>query len=102
MAVGGGEWRSGDRHQLTPLPGYAQNTHYETIASLASSSEVNTYRIASPSGSNGQSLVLTATVRAVAPNGVAPRVTILDSGQHVVSARSWPTATASSPSRRPT
>jgi hypothetical protein len=72
---------------LTPLPGYAQNTHYETTASLASSSQVNTYQIASPSTSNGQSLVLTATVRAVAPNGVAPRITILDSGQHVVSAQ---------------
>ena len=69
------------------LPGYAQNTHYETTASLASSSEVDTYRIASPSGSNGQGLVLTATVRAVDPNGVAPRVTILDGDQNVVSAQ---------------
>jgi hypothetical protein len=78
---GGG---GGSTTQLKPLPGYAQNTHFETTASLANSSQVNSYQIASPSTSNGQSLVLTATVRAVAPNGVAPRVTILDSGQHVV------------------
>jgi hypothetical protein len=84
---GGGGSGSGSTTQLTPLPGYAQNTHYETIASLASSSQINTYQIASPSTSNGQSLVLTATVRAVAPNGVAPRITILDNGQHVVSAQ---------------
>jgi hypothetical protein len=84
---GGGGGGGGSTTQLTPLPGYAQNSHYETPASLASPSQVNTYQIASPSTSNGQSLVLTATVRAVAPNGVAPRITILDSGQHVVSAQ---------------
>jgi hypothetical protein len=84
---GGGGGGSGSATQLTPLPGYAQNTHYEAIASLATSSQVNTYQIATPSTSNGQSLVLTATVRAVAPNGVAPRITILDSSQHVVSAQ---------------
>ena len=82
---GGGSGGGGSSTtQLSPLPGYAQNTHYETTASLASSSEADTYRVSSPSGSNGQELVLTATVRAVAPNGVAPRVTILDSAQHVV------------------
>jgi hypothetical protein len=84
---GSGGGGGGSTTQLTSLPGYAQNTHYETTASLASSSQVNTYQIASPSTSNGQSLVLTATVRAVAPSGVAPRITILDSGQHVVSAQ---------------
>jgi hypothetical protein len=84
---GGGGGGGGSTTQLTPLPGYAQNSHYETTASLASSSQVNTYQIASPSTSNGQSLVLTATVRSVAPDGVAPRITILDSGQHVVSAQ---------------
>jgi hypothetical protein len=83
----GGGGGGGSNTQLTPLLGYAQNTHYETIASLASSSGVDTYSIASPSGSNGQTLVLTATVRAVDPNGVAPRIAILDGGQNVVSAQ---------------
>jgi hypothetical protein len=73
--------------QLAPLPGFAQNTHYGTTDSLASSSDVNTYRIASPSTSNGQGLVLTATVRAVAPNGAAPRITIIDSDQNLVNAQ---------------
>src|SRR5262249_26115484 len=73
--------------QLTSLPGFAENTHYGTTASLGSSSQVETYRIASPGRSNGQGLVLTATVRAVEPNGVAPRVTILDSDQNVVNAQ---------------
>src|SRR6185312_5828017 len=50
--------------QLTSLPGFALNTHYGTTDSLASSTQVNTYRISSPGGSNGQGLVLTASVRA--------------------------------------
>jgi hypothetical protein len=83
----GGGGGGGTATQLAPLPGYAQNTHYQTTASLASSSQVNMYQIASPSTSNGQSLVLTASVRAIAPSGVAPRIAILDSGQHLVSAQ---------------
>jgi hypothetical protein len=69
------------------LPGYATNSHYEVIGSLANSTDVNTYRISTPSTSNGQNLVLTATVRAVAPNGVAPQVRLLDSDQNVVNAQ---------------
>jgi hypothetical protein len=73
---------------LTALPGYAPTTpHYETISSLASPSAVNTYAVATPSGSSGPGLVLTATVRAIAPNGVAPHVRILENGMSVVSAR---------------
>jgi hypothetical protein len=84
---GGGGGNGGiSTTELAPLPGYAQNTHYQTIASLASTSQVNAYQIASPHTSNGQSLVLTATVWAVAPNGVAPHITILDNGQQVVNA----------------
>jgi hypothetical protein len=84
---GPGGGASGSTTQLAPLPGYAQNTHYETTASLANASQVNGYQISSPSTSNGQSLVLTATVRAIAPNGIAPRITIIDNGQHVVNAQ---------------
>jgi hypothetical protein len=81
----GGGGGGGSPIQLNWTPGYAQNTHYQTLASLSTSTEVDSYRIASPSTSNGQSLVLTATVRAIAPNGVAPRVTILDGNQNLIS-----------------
>ncbi|HEX3450878.1 MAG TPA: matrixin family metalloprotease [Isosphaeraceae bacterium] len=84
---GGGSGGGGSTTQLASTPGYAVNTHYETMASLASPSEVDTYGIAAPSTSNGQHLVLTASVRAVAPNGVAPIVTILDGSQNVVAAQ---------------
>jgi hypothetical protein len=84
----GGGGSGGGITQLTPLPGYAPSTpHYETTSSLASQSEVDTYAVATPSGSSGQGLVLTATVRAIAPNGAAPHVMILENGMSVVSAR---------------
>ncbi len=64
--------------QLSTTPGFFQNSHYETVASLSSPTDVHFYRIQRPNVRNGQGLVLTATVRAVDPNGVAPRVAIVD------------------------
>jgi hypothetical protein len=83
---GGGGNGSGSTIQLRPLPGYAQNTHYEATAGLTSTSEVDNYSIATPSGSGGQGMVLTVTVRAVASLAEAPHVTIVDGSQHAVSA----------------
>ena len=77
----------GSATTLTTTPGYAQNTHFNTVASLTSPTDVAFYRIQPPSVPNGKSLVLTATVRAVDPNGAAPRVTILDKNQNVVAAQ---------------
>lgn len=77
----------GSATNLTPSVGFARNTHYETLASIGSPTDVDFYRIQPPGVSNGQNLVLTATVRAVAPNGAAPRVTILDGNQHAVPAQ---------------
>ncbi len=84
---GGGSGGGGSTTQLASTPGYAVNTHYETMASLASASEVDSFGIAAPSTSNGQHLVLTVSVRAVAPNGLAPSVTIVDGSQNVVAAQ---------------
>ena len=72
---------------LTPTPGYAQNTHFQTVGSVASSSDVDLYRIQPPNAQNGQSLVLTATVRALSPNGTTPRITILDANLNPVSSQ---------------
>ena len=83
----GGSGGSGSATQLSSTPGYAQNTHFATVASLASPSDVDSFRITTPNTSNGQGLVLTATVRAIAPNGVAPRVTILDGNQKPIDAQ---------------
>ena len=83
----GGSGGSGSATQLPSTPGYAQNTHFATVASLSSPSDVDSFRITTPNTSNGQGLVLTATVRAIAPNGVAPRVTILDGNQKPIDAQ---------------
>jgi Matrixin len=84
---GSGGGGSGSATQLSPTPGYALNTHFATLASLSSPTEVDSFRVSTPNTSNGQGLVLTATVRAVAPNGVAPRVTILDGNQKPIDAQ---------------
>lgn len=78
---------AGSATQLTSSLGFAKNSHYETVASISNSTDVDFYRIQPPNTSNGQTLVLTATVRAVAPNGAAPQVTILDKDQHIVPAQ---------------
>ena len=84
---GSGGGGSGSATQLASTPGYAQNTHFATVASLSSPSEVDYYRISTPNTSNGQGLVLTATVRAIALDGLAPRVMILDGNQHAIDAQ---------------
>jgi hypothetical protein len=77
----------GSAVQLAPTTGYAQNTHFETVGSIATTSDVDLYRIQPPNTQNGQTLVLTATVRALSPNGTTPRVTILDGNQNPVNAQ---------------
>lgn len=60
---------------LPTVPGYAANTRYQTIASLADAADVDVYRVTAP---RSTSVVLTASVRAVSPNGLPPRVEVLD------------------------
>jgi hypothetical protein len=77
----------GSAVQLAPTPGYALNTHYEAVGSISTASDVNMYRIQNPNTQSGQSLVLTATVRALSPNGTLPRVAILDGNLNPVSSQ---------------
>jgi hypothetical protein len=72
---------------LLTTPGYAKQTHYETLGSLGSASEVDVYRIKAASVENGEPNVLTATLTAVAPNAAAAQITLLDSLGNVVPAR---------------
>jgi hypothetical protein len=76
-----------DYTQLSPSPGYAKNSHYETVGSLSTLSDVTIYRFQSAASQNNQPLVLTATVRALAPNGTVPRVVILDGDMNPVSSQ---------------
>ena len=72
---------------LASTPGYAPNSHFETVASLSGPSDVHFYKLQTPNVGNGGVIVLTAIVRGVDPNGVAPRVTILDHDQNVVASQ---------------
>jgi hypothetical protein len=70
--------QDGSAVQLAPTPGYALNTHFETVGSISTASDHDLYRVQPPNTQNGQTIVLTATVRALSPIGTTPRVTILD------------------------
>ena len=73
---------------LTGSPGYLSNTHYETVGSISSASDVDYYRVKSPGKpKGGGNLILTATARASDVNGSTPRVTILDSDGNTVPAQ---------------
>ena len=64
---------------LTSSPGYARNSHYETVGSIATLADVDYYRIATADApANGKPLVLTVTGRALGVNGTAPRLTVVD------------------------
>jgi hypothetical protein len=82
-----GNNNNGSEIQLTSTPGYAQNTRFHAVGSIATASEVDLYRVQPPNTQNGQTLVLTATVRPLSPNGTVPRVTILDGNQVPVNAQ---------------
>lgn len=64
--------------------GYAANTRYTTTASLAAA-DPDFYRVRAPDVRTP--MVLTATVRAVGPNGVVPRVEVFDGNGVRVAAR---------------
>jgi hypothetical protein len=83
----GGSNNGGSQIQLSPAPGYPQNTRFQTVGSIAAPTDVDLYRIAPPNAPSGQTLVLTATVRALSPNGTTPRVTLLDGNLNPLSSQ---------------
>ena len=58
---------------LAPLPGFPDNSRYAVTASLASATDADFYAIRAPQSDSG-TVVLTAVVRAVGPNGSTPRI----------------------------
>ena len=58
---------------LAPLPGFPEDTRYAATASLASAADADFYGVRSPQTESGTA-VLTASVRAVGPNGTMPRI----------------------------
>ena len=66
---------------LTTATGFAPNTRFRTTASIATATDVDFYHVKAPSTSNNAKVVLTATVRAINPNGAAQRIELYDSHQ---------------------
>ena len=76
---------AGNATQLVPSPGYARNSHYEVIGSIATPTDSDYYRIQrADNPPAGQSLVLTVTARALDVNGTTPRIEILDGSGRAV------------------
>lgn len=73
--------------QLVASTTLVKNTHYETIASISSPTDVDFYRVRAMDTSNNRTVVLTATVRAVAPNGSVPRIQLYDRDMNLVAAQ---------------
>ena len=63
---------------LRPGPGNPSDRHLQATASLSDGTDVDWYRVRTPDAANNRPWVLTATVRAVSPNGAAPRVEVYD------------------------
>jgi hypothetical protein len=63
---------------LQTPPGYAANTHFETVASLSDAADVDFYRVRSANFPGGRPDVVTVTLTPVGVNGVTPRVLIFD------------------------
>lgn len=58
---------------LAPLAGFPEDSRYAATASLASAVDADFYGVRSPQAASGTA-VLTASVRAVGPNGTRPRI----------------------------
>jgi len=70
---------------LAPTPGFPRDSHYGIVASIADPADVDNYRVKTVSAPSGQLNVVTVKVRAIAPNGAAPKVAVFDSDGNPVS-----------------
>jgi hypothetical protein len=60
---------------LPPVPGFPDNTRYGITASLAATADADFYSVRAPQ-TQDNTVVLTATVRAIGPNGSTPRIQV--------------------------
>ncbi|MCY2962474.1 MAG: matrixin family metalloprotease [Planctomycetota bacterium] len=67
-------------------PGFAEFTHYDAIASIADTTDVDYYRINTPKTAAGQPLIMTATVRGLQDGALLPRLSVVDSSGASVAA----------------
>jgi hypothetical protein len=77
----------GTATRLTTPLGYAANTHFETIGSIAPASDIDDYTFRSPQFANNTTGVLTATVWTLNAGGEAPQIDVYDRNQNLVPAQ---------------
>lgn len=70
--------------QLRTAPGFAQDTRYVTQSSIENGTDVDYFRIDTPSVSAGESLVGTIHIRSLEPGGLIPDLTLLDAQDQVI------------------
>ncbi|MFO0809773.1 MAG: matrixin family metalloprotease [Gemmataceae bacterium] len=80
-----GDNTQGTASLLSTLPGFAANTRFRTTASISTPTDVDFYHVKAPSTQSNAPVVLTAMVRAVAPNGAVQRIELFDSHQTRIS-----------------
>ena len=64
--------------RLRPTTGYAEDTHYETLASIRDPTDLDFYRFEAADVPAGRPNVMTATVVAVGDNGTVPLLALFD------------------------
>jgi hypothetical protein len=77
----------GPNQTLSPMPGYQPNSYYQTIGSLATATDVHTYKVQAPAVGPSAGLVLTATAWAYTTNGTMPRLALEDAQGTLLPAR---------------
>lgn len=83
---GGSDDSTGGADDLGAARGPQAFTRFIATGSISNNSDVDNYRIESPRVGAKVALTLVATVRSLGPNGVTPRVDVLDKDQNPVPA----------------
>ena len=77
----------GTASHLSTSAGYATDTHYDVVATLANASDVDYYQIQTPQSTANQPDVLTLTARALNATTLAPIVQVFDQNKQPVAAQ---------------
>ena len=77
----------GTATRLTTPLGYAPNSHFEAIGSIAPANDVDDYTFRSPQFANNTTGVLNSTVWILDAGGAAPQIDVFDRNQNLVPAQ---------------
>lgn len=84
---GNGNDSPDDATRTATTPGFAPNTRFDMLASLATTADQDAYQVRAPRWPDGQTGVLTATVFTLEPGGAAPRISLFDRDNNPITGR---------------